>query len=154
MKLLNENKMRKFDINEWLIKLADSKIKGGKLVYFTWSGVHLTNQLLSTRNSSTIKYGGYQIATLCSDFIYKLNLIFKELKENFNALEIIHKAELSYKFQQIKNTCNDVKEIIVSLVKNIETVRKSSMTIKKQLHHLFQVNLGIQFLDYSNKVQS
>jgi len=119
MKLLNENKMRKFDINEWLIKLADSKIKGGKPVYFTWSGVHLISQLLSSRNSTSLKYGDNQSAEFCNDFICNLNLAFKELKGSFKALQIIRKAELSNKVQLIENTCRDVKEIKVSLVKNI-----------------------------------
>jgi len=126
MELLNENKMRKFDINERLINLAVSIIKVCESVNTSKSGVHLTSQLLRSGTSLALNYGEAQSAESRNDFIHKLKVALKELRESYNSLQIIKRAELSNKVQLIENTSKECNELIAILVKSIETAQKNN----------------------------
>jgi four helix bundle protein len=125
MEVTNEKNTRKFDINESLINLAVSIIKICESVNTSKSGIHLTSQLLRSGTSPALNYGEAQSAESRNDFIHKLKLALKELRESYNSLQIIKRAELSNKVQLIENTSKECNELIAILVKSIETAQKN-----------------------------
>lgn len=125
MEVTNEKNTKKFDINERLINLAVSIIKICESVNTSKSGVHLTSQLLRSGTSPALNYGEAQSAESRNDFIHKLKLALKELRESYNSLQIIKRAELSNKVQLIENTSKECSELIAILVKSIETAQKN-----------------------------
>jgi four helix bundle protein len=126
MEILNEKNARKFDINERLINLAVSIIRVCESVNTTKSGVHLTSQLLRSGNSPALNYGEAQSAESRNDFIHKFKIALKELRESYNSLQIIQRAELSNNVQLIEQTSKECNELIAILVKSIETAQKNN----------------------------
>lgn len=126
MEILNEKNARKFDINERLINLAVSIIRVCESVNTTKSGVHLTSQLLRSGASPALNYGEAQSAESRNDFIHKLKIALKELRESYNSLQIIQRAELSNNVQLIEQTSKECNELIAILVKSIETAQKNN----------------------------
>lgn len=126
MEILNEKNARKFDINERLINLAVSIIKVYESVNTTKSGVHLTSQLLRSGTSPVLNYGEAQSAESRNDFIHKLKIALKELRESYNSHQIIQRAELSNNVQLIQQTSKECNELIAILVKSIETAQKNN----------------------------
>jgi four helix bundle protein len=88
--------------------------------------VHLTSQLLRSGTSPALNYGEAQSAESRNDFIHKLKVALKELRESYNSLQIIKRAELSNKVQLIENTSKECNELIAILVKSIETAQKNN----------------------------
>lgn len=135
MEILNEKNARKFDINERLINLAVSIIKVCESVNTTKSGVHLTSQLSRSGTSPALKYGEAQSAESRNDFIHKLKIALKELRDSYNSLQIIQRAELSNNIQLIEKTSKECNELIAILLKSIETAQKITMINKHQIQN-------------------
>ena len=58
------------------------------------AGNHLTGQLVRSGTSVALNYGEAQSAESKNDFIHKMKVILKELRETFICLKIIHRAKL------------------------------------------------------------
>ncbi len=91
--------MNKFDLEERLIDFAISSIDISKQVPANSVGQHLAGQLIRSGTSPAINYGEAQSAESRKDFIHKIKVILKELRESLICLKIIKKAHL------IKDNC-------------------------------------------------
>ncbi len=90
-----EEKNGKFDLNDRLINLAVLIIKVCENVKQTKAGTHIVTQLLRSGTSPSLNYGEAQSAESRDDFIHKLKISVKELRESYNSLQIILRADLS-----------------------------------------------------------
>ena len=84
-----ETKERKFDINERLIDFAVSVIKVCEGINSSKAGIHLVGQLLRSGTSPSLNYGEAQSAESREDFIHKMKICQKELRETLICLKII-----------------------------------------------------------------
>jgi four helix bundle protein len=82
--------------------------------------------LLRSGTSPALNYGEAQSAESRNDFIHKLKIALKELRESYNSLQIIQRAELSNNVQLIEQTSKECNELIAILVKSIETAQKNN----------------------------
>jgi len=90
----------------------------------TKAGVHLSGQLVRSGTSVSLNYGEAQSAESTKDFIHKMKIILKELRETFISLKIVHKAKLYKNEKKILNTLKECNELISIFVKSIETATK------------------------------
>lgn len=120
-----EKQERKFDISDRLINLAVSIIKVCESVNNSKASTHLVGQLLRSGTSPSLNYGEAQSAESRSDFIHKLKISLKELRESHNSLQIIQRAELSDNNSLINTTIKECNELIAILVKSIETAQRN-----------------------------
>ncbi len=58
------------------------------------AGNHLSGQIVRSGTSVSLNYGEAQSAESNKDFIHKMKVILKELRETFVCLKIIQKAKL------------------------------------------------------------
>ena len=58
------------------------------------AGNHLSEQLLRSGTSVALNYGEAQNAESRRDFIHKMKVILKELRETFVCLKIIHRSQI------------------------------------------------------------
>ena len=123
-----ETKERKFDINERLIDFAVSVIKVCEGINSSKVGTHLVSQLLRSGTSPSLNYGEAQSAESRSDFIHKLKIALKELRESYNSLQIMERAGLVDNSALIQSTIKECNELIAILVKSIETAQKNKAT--------------------------
>lgn len=125
-----EVKERKYDINERLIDFAVNIIKICESVGNSRAGAHMASQLLRSGTSPSLNYGEAQSAESRSDFIHKLKISLKELRESYNSILIIQKSNLSTNIELIELTLKECKELTAILVKSIETAKKNKLNQK------------------------
>lgn len=121
--------MRKFDLEKRLIRFSILIIEIINEINKSQTGIHLSNQLVRSDTSVSLNYGEAQGAESRKDFIHKMRIILKELRESYICLEIIKETNLcrnKLKLIKVHKECN---ELISIFVKSIETA-KSKLHLK------------------------
>lgn len=72
-----------------------------------------------------------QAAESRNDFIHKMRIVLKELKECRIAMKIIRKKKLIRPVANLDNIFNETLELIAIIAKSIETANKSKPTSDK-----------------------
>ncbi|MEZ4838143.1 four helix bundle protein [Flavobacterium sp.] len=120
--------MKKFDLNERLIDFAVQLIFTTDSVKNTKAGNHLTSQLIRSGTSPALNYSEAQSAESKNDFIHKMAIVLKELRESLTSLKIIHRANLFASDEsQILKVINENNELVSIFVKSIETTKKNKL---------------------------
>ena len=117
-------KERKFDLQERLIDYAVRIIKMSEKLPNTKTGNHIRTQILKSGTSPAPNYGEAQSAESKSDFIHKLKIALKELRETEVWLKIIVKAELIKPISKLVPLLEETDELISILFKSIQTAKK------------------------------
>lgn len=123
---MNGDKNKKFDLEKRLIEFAVLIIEITENLYTTRAGNHIAGQLVRSGTSPALLYGEAQSAESRNDFIHKLKILLKELRETLIALKIIKNVPLTKKFDLIDKGVNECNELIAIFVKSIETARKNN----------------------------
>ncbi len=89
-----------------------------------FAGKHLSGQIIRSSTSVPLNYGEAQSAESKKDFIHKMQLSLKELRETYVNLRIIEKAKLNIKTDRIENLISENNELISIFVKSVETSKK------------------------------
>jgi four helix bundle protein len=124
-----ENK-RKYDLEERLIEFAVLIIRITEAVYNTKAGQHIGGQLVRSGTSPALHYGEAQSAESRADFIHKLKVLLKELRESRSALLIIRKAPLTDRTELIEEGLKECNELISIFVKSVETAKQNLLKEK------------------------
>lgn len=125
-----EIKERKFDINDRLIDFAVGIIKICESIGNSRAGAHMASQLLRSGTSPSLNYGEAMSAESRSDFIHKLKIALKELRETKNIIIIIQKANLSANKELMMLILKECNELIAILVKSTEIAQKNKLNTK------------------------
>jgi four helix bundle protein len=121
---------RKFDLEERLIEFAAIIIEVTESLANTRAGNHLAGQLVRSGTSPALQYGEAQSAESRNDFIHKLKILLKELRESLVALKLICKVSLSSKLELVASGMNECNQLISIFVKSVETASKNNVTKK------------------------
>lgn len=116
---------KKYDLEERLIEFSLVVIDLVEILPSTKSGNHIAGQLIRSGTSPAFNYGEAQVAESRNDFIHKMKICLKELKETQIALQIIRRKPLVAELDKIDQTICECKELISIFVKSIETARKN-----------------------------
>ena len=117
--------MNKYDLEERLIDFSILIIGIVNEMPNTKAGNHLSGQIVRSGTSVSLNYGEAQSAESRRDFIHKMKIILKELRESFISLKIIHKCKLYKTESKISLAKNENNELISIFVKSIETAEKN-----------------------------
>ncbi|MCH8318212.1 MAG: four helix bundle protein [Bacteroidetes bacterium] len=117
--------MNKFELEERLIDFSVLIIKIANEMPNTKAGNHLSGQLIRSGTSSALNYGEAQSGESRKDFIHKLKVVLKELRETFVCLKIIHRAKLYKSENLVKSALKENDELISIFVKSVETAQKN-----------------------------
>ena len=117
---------RKFDLEDRLIEFAVLIIKTTENLNNTKAGNHIAGQLVRSGTSPALQYGETQSAESRNDFIHKLKILLKELRESLVALKIIKRVPLTNKFDLLEKALVECNELIAIFVKSIETAKKNN----------------------------
>jgi len=122
---------RTFDLEERLINFASSIIKLAELLPQTFAGRHMAGQMIRSGTAPALHYGEAQGAESRRDFIHKMKVGLKELRETFNALRIVKIAKWlsADKLDPVLNENNQLISIFVTslttAVRNDENGKKN-----------------------------
>ena len=117
--------MNKYDLEERLIEFSVLIIDIVNEMSNTKAGNHLSGQLVRSGTSVSLNYGEAQSAESRKDFIHKMKVILKELRETFVCMKIIHRSKLCKTKNKIIKAKKENNELISIFVKSIETAQKN-----------------------------
>jgi four helix bundle protein len=89
------------------------------------AGNYIAGQLIRSCHSPTFNYGEVQAAESKSDFIHKMAIVLKELKECRTALKIIQKKQMIKPVTKLVDIFKETEELIAIMAKSINTARKN-----------------------------
>lgn len=117
---------QKFDLEDRLIAFAVLIIKITESLNNTKAGNHIAGQLVRSGTSPALQYGEAQSAESRNDFIHKLKILLKELRESLVSLKIIKEVLLTNKIDLVDKALLECNELIAIFVKSIETAKKNN----------------------------
>ena len=101
-----------------IISVADKMSK-------TKAGNHLANQILRSGTSPALNYAEAQGAESKKDFIHKMRIVLKELRETYVCLGIIQKAVLYENVEDLAKVIAEANELVSIFVASTKTAEKS-----------------------------
>jgi four helix bundle protein len=119
------NGTKKFDLEERLVKFGVLISSLVESLPNTITGKYLAGQLIRSGLSPALNYGEAQSAESGNDFIHKMKIALKELRETFISLKIIKQKQ--YKdVVNLTDTClQECNELICIFVKSIKTAENN-----------------------------
>ncbi len=120
---MNDKLIRKYDLEDRLVKFTLTVMKIVEGLPSTRAGNHIAGQLIRCGTSPALNYGEVQSAESRKDFIHKMKIILKELRETCICLKIIKLKPLvkpSKGLESVMKECNELISIFVSSTKTAQ----------------------------------
>ncbi len=117
--------MKKFDLED---RFIDFTIRTSNVVDEMDNsklGIHIAGQLIRSGSSPALNYGEAQSAESRKDFVHKLKIILKELKESRICLKIIGRKPLIPNIKKLAPIMKETEELIAIIYKSIETAKSN-----------------------------
>ncbi len=111
---------QKYDLQERFVKFSASIILNIGGLNKNFASEHLAKQLIRSSTSSALNYGEAQSAESRRDFVHKMKICLKELRESQVNLQVLREAELINdldKFDRIMKECKELVAIFTSSIK-------------------------------------
>jgi len=118
---------RTFDLEERFIEFVLMVDEIVEALPNTKLGNYLAGQLIRSGTAPALNYGEALGAESRKDFIHKMKIILKELRETFVCIKIIKKKNWITPVSKIEAVFNENNELIAISVKSIQTA-KSNLT--------------------------
>jgi len=118
-----EKTINKWDLEDRLIDFSVLIIAISESLPNSKAGNHFAGQIIRSGSSPALNYGEAQDAESNQDFIHKIKIILKELRETFVAQKIIQKAKLLKNEDKLKIALTENNELIAIFVATVKTAR-------------------------------
>ena len=115
------NVCRKFDLEERLVDFAVLIVALAESLPSSKTGSHIAGQLVRSGTSPALNYGEAQSAESRSDFIHKMKIVLKELRETSISLKIVKQTGLAESTGKLTSTTNECHELIAIFAKSLQT---------------------------------
>jgi four helix bundle protein len=123
--ILEEGNVKPYDLEDRLIEFSLVILQIVELLPSDKIGNHIGGQLLRSGTSPALNYGEAQSAESKNDFIHKMKVCLKELKETRVALKIIIRKPLIKENKILDKGLNENEELIAIFGKSIETAKRN-----------------------------
>ena len=120
-----EDRKDKFDLEKRLIDFAVRVINVVEALPNTRAGNHIAGQLVRCGTSPAPNYGEAQSAESRNDFIHKIKIVLKELRETKVWLKIIQLKSLLKSTKEIELLIAECDELISIFVTSVRTAEKN-----------------------------
>lgn len=117
-------KAREFDLEDRLIDYASSIIELTESLPNTRAGNHVASQLLRSGTAAAPNYGEAQAAESRKDFVHKMGICLKELRESRIWLRIIRRREM-LKDPLLAPNMRETEELIRIFKTSIATAKRN-----------------------------
>ncbi len=121
--MLNANK--EFDLEDRLIDFAVRIVHAAESLPKTKVGNHIAGQLIRSGTSPAPNYGEAQSSESRADFVHKMKVSLKELRETKVWLLMIIKADLIKPASKLKTLIDENDQLIAIFVSSIRTAKKN-----------------------------
>ncbi len=89
-------------------------------------GNNLTSQIGRSGTSCALNYGEAQAGESRKDFIHKIQIVSKELRETLVCLKILQLAKLYKSEKNMQKALEECNELVAIFVKSVKTSQKNS----------------------------
>ena len=117
--------IKEFDLEERLIDFAVRIIHVAESLPKTKAGNHIAGQLIRCGTSPAPNYGEAKDAESRADFIHKMKISLKELRETRIWLFIIGKANLLKSASKLEPLINESNQLISIFVASVKTAKQN-----------------------------
>ncbi len=125
-----ENKLIKFDLEDRLVDYACLCLDVCELLPSSKAGQNLENQLSKSGTATALIYGEAQAAESRADFLHKMKMVLKEIRESSVNLKIIKRKPVVV-HPNIDIAFNESNELMAIFLKSIETAKSNNVKVKK-----------------------
>ena len=115
----------KKELEKRLIDLAVMINTTCKTLDKSYLSYHLTTQILRSSSSAALNYGEAQVAESRKDFIHKISIVLKELKETSINLKLLNKTVKNHTKLNIVQCENECNQLVAIFHKTVITARKN-----------------------------
>jgi four helix bundle protein len=119
---------RGYDLEDRLLAYAVRVIRVAESIKRSAAGLHIADQLLRSGTSPYGNHGEAEGAESRDDFIHKLRVCFKELRESRRWLKLIQRAELVDKPELLEDLISESDELGRIFARSIQTATKGVQT--------------------------
>jgi four helix bundle protein len=117
---------RKFDLEDRLIDFTVMVVDVVEALPNTKAANHIGGQMIRSGSSPALDYGEAQEAESKKDFIHKMGICRKELRETKVALKIINRRPYKEVLKDSEKALKECLELLAIFSKSIDTARKNS----------------------------
>jgi len=126
-------KGKTFDLENRLVAFAVNVSTLIEALPSTLSVRNLTGQLIRSGTAPALNYGEAKSAESSNDFIHKMKIALKELRESLIALKILSQMNIPQQDNILDNCLVECNELVSIFVKSIQTAERNRK-INKALH--------------------
>ncbi len=126
--------MNKENLEERLISFAVAIINIAHSMPDAKGANHLAGQLLRSGTSPALNYGEAQSGESRKDFIHKIKIVLKELRESNINLKIINRSKLYKDEEKIIFALKESNELISIFVKSVITAEANFSAKQQGIH--------------------
>jgi four helix bundle protein len=119
------DKNKKYNLEERLIDFAVRILNFVEALPNTRIGNHIAGQLLRCGTSPAPNYGEAQSAESRKDFVHKIKIVLKELRETKVWLNIVHRKSLAKSGSEVEALITECDELISIFVTSVKTAEKN-----------------------------
>ena len=125
------NSVKRYDLEDRLIEFAIKIIELVEELPKNRAGNHIAGQLIRCGTSPALNYGEVQSSESQKDFVHKMKVILKELRETNICIKIIKRKPLIKQPQKLDKIIKECNELISIFVSSIRTAQKPKGKVKK-----------------------
>ena len=118
---LAEESAPRYDLEDRLVEFSALVIDLVEKMPSTRAGNHLAGQLVRSGTSTALNYGEVQGAESREDFIHKMRVGWKELKETRICLKIIRRKNMISEALLLQTALQEVEQLAAIFSKSIST---------------------------------
>ena len=119
-----EVKQNKFDLEDRLVDFACICLEVCDLLPNSKAGQNLEFQLSKSSKASALIYGEAQAAESKADFIHKMKMVLKEIRESRVNLKIIIRKPVVIN-EKVNKAFGEANELMAIFLKSIDTARQN-----------------------------
>jgi four helix bundle protein len=123
-----QKRRRSYDLQRRLIDFAVVVLDVVESLPNSAAGSHVGGQLTRCGTSAAANYGEAQAAESRKDFVHKMKVCLKELRESWVWLEIIRRKGLSRNVSRVAEGIREANELIAIFVTSVGTARANMTT--------------------------
>lgn len=117
---------RKYDLEDRLLDYATSIIEISESLASTRAGNHIAGQLLRSGTSPLPNHGEAQAAESRNDFVHKMSICLKELRETRRWLRLVLRAGLVSPPDKAAQGLDETEDLIRIFAASVRTARQNS----------------------------
>ncbi|MCC7401748.1 MAG: four helix bundle protein [Chitinophagaceae bacterium] len=117
---------RVYDLENRLIEFAARVIEVVEAMPGTKAGNYIAGQFVRCGLAPALLYGEAQSAESRDDFIHKMKIVLKELKESRVCLKLIMRKQMIKPVSRLENLITECEELIKIISKSIDTAKKNN----------------------------